>query len=105
MPINKSDIEVAHRSGPTSSTSPRPILVRFFDRKKRDEILSNRRRLKEKGVVIGEDMTPATYKIYRDASKHSAWANEWTSNGIVIAKLKNGRTLTLYIHTNVNDAF
>ncbi|WP_419624099.1 hypothetical protein [Thiolapillus sp.] len=103
--INKSDIEVAHRSGPTSSTNPRPILVRFFDRKKRDEILSNRRRLKGKGVVIGEDMTPATYKIYRDASKHSARANVWTSNGTVIAKLKNGRTLKLDIHTNVNDAF
>ena len=73
-------------------------MIRFFDRKKRDEILSNRRRLKGKGVVIGEYMTPATYKINRDASKHLARANVWTSNGTVIAKHKNGKTLKLDIH-------
>ena len=82
VPLDKSDIEVAHRLSPTSSTNARPILVRFFDTKKRDEILSNRRRLKEKGVVIEEDTTPSTYKIRRDAWKHSARANNvWTSNG------------------------
>lgn len=65
--IGKADIEVAHRPGPTSSTNPRPILVRFFDRKKPDEILRNRHKLKGEGVVIGEDLTPATYKIHIDA--------------------------------------
>ena len=43
--------------------------------------------------------------IFSDASKHSARASVWTSNGTVIAKLTNGRTLKLDIHTNVNVAF
>ena len=34
IPITASDIEVAHRTGQRSSTRARPILVRFFDRKK-----------------------------------------------------------------------
>ena len=46
------DIEVAHRAGKRSSTRPRPILVRFFDRKKSDSIISSRRNLKNKGIAI-----------------------------------------------------
>ena len=59
IPTKASDIEVAHRTGKRSSTGPRPILVRFFDRKKRDSIISSRRNLKNKGIVIGEDLTYA----------------------------------------------
>ena len=99
------DIEVAHRAGQPSGTRPRPILVRFFDRKKRDSILAKRRNLKNKGVSIGEDLTAATYKVYRDASKHSASLSVWSSNGQVMAKLKNGKVLKLDIHTDVNEAF
>ena len=39
IPITASDIEVAHRTGQRSSTRARPILVRFFDRKKRDSVI------------------------------------------------------------------
>ena len=59
IPTKASDIEVAHRTGQRSNTRPRPILVRFFDRKKRDSIISSRRNLKNKGIVIGEDLTYA----------------------------------------------
>ena len=48
---------------------------------------------------------PAIYKIYRDALKHSARANVWTSTGTVIAKPKNRRTLKLDIYTTVTDVF
>ena len=57
IPITASDIEVAHRTGQRSSTRARPILVRFFDRKKRDSVIISRRNLKNKGIVIGEDLT------------------------------------------------
>lgn len=35
VPTKPEDIEVAHRAGQRSSTKPRPILVRFFNRQKR----------------------------------------------------------------------
>ena len=54
IPITASDIEVAHRTWQRSSTRARPILVRFFDRKKRDSVIISRRNLKNKGIVIGK---------------------------------------------------
>ena len=57
IPITASDIEVAHRTGQRSSTRARPILVRFFDRKKSDSVIISRRNLKNKGIVTGEDLT------------------------------------------------
>jgi TolA-binding protein len=105
VPTTEKDIEVAHRTGQQSSSKSRPVLVRFFSRRKRDQILANRRKLKNKGIVIGEDLTVANYKLYRDAMQHSACASAWTSNGKVLAKLKNGKFLKLDIHTDVNQAF
>ena len=101
-----SDIEIAHRTGkPGSGDKPRPILVRLFDRKKRDEILANRKKMKNKGLVIAEDLTFANYRVYSAAAKHSACMNAWTSNGKIFAKMKNGQVLKLDMHTDVSETF
>ena len=71
------DIEVAHRTGTPTGTKLRPILIRFFDRKLRDQILANCRKLKSKGIVIGEDLTFANHKVYVAAMKHSACSSAW----------------------------
>ena len=105
IPITASDIEVAHRTGQRNSTRARPILVRFFDRKKRDSVLTNRRNLKNKGIVIGEDLTYANYQVFRKASEHSATMSVWSSNGKILAKVKNGRIVRVNIHTDLDEAF
>ncbi len=99
------DIEVAHRTGTPTGTKPRPILVRFFDRKLRDQILANRRKLKNKGTVIGEDLTFANHKVYMAAVKHSACSSAGTVNGKIFAKLTNGTKMKLDMHTDVDRAF
>ena len=99
------DIEVALRTGTPTGTKSRPILVRFFDRKLRDQILANRRKLKNKGIVIGEDLTFASHKIYMAAVKHSACSSAWTVNGKIFAKLTNGTKMKLDMHTDVDRAF
>jgi hypothetical protein len=99
------DIEVAHRAGRPSPDKPRPILVRFFDRKKRDSVIGARRALKNKGIVIGEDLTVANYKLSNEAFKHSATLSVWSSNGKVLAKLKNGVVLRLNITMNLDEVF
>ena len=81
IPITASDIEVAHRTGQRSSTRTRPILVHFFDRKKRDNVITSRRSLNNKGIVIGEDLTYANYQAFRKANEHSATMSVWSSNG------------------------
>ena len=105
IPITASDIEVAHRTGQRSSTRARPILVRFFDRKKRDSVIISWRNLKNKGIVIGEDLTYANYQVFRKASEHSATMSVWSSNGKILAKVKNGRNVRVNIHTDLDEAF
>ena len=85
-----------HRGGSQrSSTGSRPIIVRFFDRKKRDEVLRNRRNLKMKVFVVGEDLTYANYQVSKKAMEHSATLAVWSSNGRILAKVKNGRKLRI----------
>jgi hypothetical protein len=98
------DIEVAHRVGRVGDKA-RPVLVRFFDRKKRDAILQNRRKLKGKNVVVDEDLTYLNYKLLRTAQSHTATMSVWSSNGKVLAKLKNGQTIRLNIHSVVDEVF
>ena len=99
------DVEVAHRAGQRSRDKARPILVRFFDRKKRDAVIGARRALKNKGTVIGEDLTSANYKLSNEAFRHSATMSVWSSNGKVLAKLKNGQVMRLNIHMNLDLTF
>ena len=99
------DIEVAHRAGQRSSTKPRPILVRFLNRGKRDAVMVNMRRLKGKGVSINEDLTPANYRLLAGALQHSATMTAWSWNGRVLAKVKNGHTVRLNIHMDLDEAF
>ena len=101
IPITANDIEVAHRTGKRSSTRARPILVRFFDRKKRDSVIISRCNLKNKGIVIGEDLTYASYQVFRKASEHSATMSVWSSNGKILAKVKNGRIVRVNFHTDL----
>ena len=105
IPITTSDIEVAHRTGQRRSTRARPILARFFDHKKRDSVIINQCNLKNKGIVIGEDLTHANYQLFRKASEHSATMLVWSSNGKILAKVKNGRIVRVNIHTDLDEAF
>ena len=86
--------------GQRSSTGSRPIIVRFFDREKRDEVLSNRRNLKRKVFAVGEDLTYANYQVSMKATGHSATLALWSSNGRILAKVKNGRIVRLNILTD-----
>lgn len=96
------DIEAAHRTGKRSSDVPRPILVRFLNRKKRDAVLAARRQLKGKGFAIDEDLTFLNYALSRKAANHTASLAVWSSNGKVLTKLKNGKIIKLDIHSDVD---
>lgn len=104
VPTKPCNIEVAHRVGRRSSSKPRPILVRFMDRKIRDQILTNRRKLKGKGVSIGEDLTVANFQLLKKAMAHSATMTAWSVNGKVVVKAKNNVTIRVNIHTDLDEA-
>lgn len=95
------DLEAAHRTGKPGEKA-RPILVRFFNRKQRDAILAERRKLKNKGYVIDEDLTHANYMLSRKAVQHSCTMSVWSSNGKILAKVKSGKIVRLDIHSDVD---
>lgn len=103
--VSKADIEIAHRTGKPGGPRPRPIIVRFHSRRVRGMVLEKRRNLKQSGVSIGEDLTQLNYKLLTKANQHSATLAAWSSNGKVLAKLKNGKLVKLDINMNIENVF
>jgi hypothetical protein len=101
--VTEKDIELAHRTGKRGGARPRPIIARFFSRQVRGEVLTNRRKLKQSGISIGEDLTQANYNLLKAATAHSATLAAWSTHGKILVKLKNGKLLKLDIGINVND--
>ncbi|KAL8592237.1 hypothetical protein ACOMHN_030912 [Nucella lapillus] len=93
---------MAHRTGKPGGPRPQPIIVRFHSRMLRSRVLADRRKLKKTGVSVGEDLTLLNYKLLKRAEQHSATLSAWASNGKILAKIKNGKTLRLDITMNVD---
>ena len=105
VPTREEDLEAAHKTGPTMTGKRRPIIVRFQSRKLKDKVLANRENLKNEGVAADEDLTAASYKLVRDADKHSYTLASWSSRGKVFAKLKNGKTVRIKYGTDIDESF
>ncbi|XP_076449959.1 flavin-containing monooxygenase 1-like [Babylonia areolata] len=95
--VTEADIEAAHRTGSRTPqhTRPRPMIVRFLSRRKKDEVLANRRKLKgnPQKISIAEDLTSLNFKLLKEAKEHSATLDAWSSRGKIFAKIKNGKTV------------
>ena len=98
----EADLEACHRVGPPRQDKPRPIIARFVNRKLRDRVLTDRKKLKSKGVSVDEDLTSANFKLAKEVYKHSASLSSWTSNGKVLCKLKNGKTVRVPFGSDVD---
>ena len=101
--VSKEDIEIAHRTGKPGGDRPRPIIVRFFSRRVRGSVLTQRRNLKRTGVSVGEDLTQLNYQLLKKVHQHSATLSTWSSNGKIFTKIKNGKLLKLDVNMNVED--
>ena len=99
------DLQACHRVGKASPGTERSVIVRFKDRNLRDNVLSERRRLKGSGQTVGEDLTKLNAKLCKDVYKHSATMNSWTINGKVWAKLKNGQKVLVPIGSDLSTFF
>ena len=47
----------------------------------------------------------ANYQVFRKANEHSATMSVWSSNGKILAKVKNGHIVRVNIHTDLDEAF
>ncbi|XP_076455802.1 uncharacterized protein LOC143290334 [Babylonia areolata] len=71
VPVSVSDIDIAHRTGKVGAGGgrPRPIIVRFMSRGKRGQVLTARRKLKQTGITVGEDLTQTNYRLLKKLLK------------------------------------
>ncbi|KAK7485550.1 hypothetical protein BaRGS_00023238 [Batillaria attramentaria] len=92
--IGNTDIEAAHRVGQRPQShreqqqqrKPRPIIVRFVNRKAADTVLHNRRMLKSTPFVITEDLTRANFALLSYCWDHPDVDDAWSKRGNIFVK-------------------
>lgn len=96
--VDKQEIEIIHRIGhrlngnanqTSSNREPRPVIVKFVSNKTKTRILTKRRQLKGKPLVILEDMASDLAKRLKELKRKESIESAWFSNGNIKYKLKD----------------
>ena len=89
--LKPEEISVAHRLGKPRDGG-RPLIVRFCQRKKRDEMMINKKKLKgrQRKVYINEDLTSLRATLMSMVKEQESVKNVSTRNGSILAWLTNG---------------
>ena len=94
--INANDIVRSHRIGPVKTTRPtnrsarpRPIIFRFSNYRKKQEVFKAKKALKGKKIVITESLTSSRLQLLEAAKQKFGKFNVWTNEGRVLRKVNN----------------
>ncbi|KAK7481926.1 hypothetical protein BaRGS_00015938 [Batillaria attramentaria] len=109
--VSPRDIEAVHRLGKESkrrttagkAVSPRGIIVRCVSRKTRDSILYRRKKLKNSGVSMVEDLTQTNYHLLQRVKEYDLCKSAWTKNGKVMMESKTGRVTWIKCLADLTD--
>ena len=101
--ISPRDLAAAHRLPAKDTSKPKPVIVRLRDRAHKEEILRERKRLRGKGISIGEDMTIDNVKLVNRAQNSEIFESVWFWNGKVHAKDKRGRHTILDLYQDFGN--
>ena len=90
--VKPSYISIAHRlkSGPKDTV--RPIIVRFTNRKIRNNVYYSKRQLKDSGMYINEHLTKETSDLHFEARKlvkNKKLYSAWTNNGQLFVRVSS----------------
>lgn len=104
--VEEADIHIAHRVGKKNGAKPRAIIVRLFDRNKRDRVIKERRKLKGSGITIMEDVSLLTMKTLMRVQRSDGVDNAWIWNGRIYARHKANPSVTFCVKPfqSVEDA-
>jgi hypothetical protein len=87
----KEDIAVAHRAG-GGGRGPKPILVKFVSRRKRNEVMRAKKNLKGKenykNVFINDDITPLRARLLGYVKRMEVVERAWTVDGRIHCTVK-----------------
>ena len=91
--ITQNDINTCHRLGARHQTRACAIIVRFFARDKRNQMLINKNKLKDnvdyKNVFISEDLTQLRAKLLHYVKREEREASVYTRDGKTICQLRD----------------
>ena len=93
LEISKNNIDRSHRIGKPSPREKRPIIVKIIRYNDRYKAYSNKRRLKDSGIVVTESLTAYRIGQLNKARDEHGFRNVWTHDGKILFK-KNGSNNT-----------
>lgn len=102
------DISVAHRIKAGKSDKVRPVIVRFANRKARNDVYRARTQLKgaNNTVFIAEHLTKATSELFFEARKllrEKKVYGAWTQNGLVNVRFSPDKSVRASVVRSVAD--
>lgn len=79
----------------------RPIIVKFATYRAKQTLMAVRRRLKNSGITIAEDLTSHNYEILKEARSSPRVSAAWSSDGRILVALPatNGKSVRKVIGT------
>ena len=105
LTLDESRIEAAHRVGKARELEdgriiPKAIICRFCDRRDRDLVMVNRKKLKGKKIAIADDLTMLNYKLLNRVKNSPKFQDSWAWNGKVFGKLISGKIHKISLFQN-----
>ena len=101
--ISESDISVCHRQG-KKVAGKQPILVKFARRNKRNEVLDKKKKLREKGLSVQEDLTQLRARMLKLMVESDVIDSVRVTNGKLYAYKREGqRYVKIGCVTNPHD--
>lgn len=93
--LSKDDLERTHRNGSRQKHQeknlPRPIIAKFTSYRKRQEVISKRRKLAGKRKSIQEDLTKANQDLLAHVRTSEKVKAAWTRDGRILMTDKNNK--------------
>ena len=93
--VSPSVIVRSHILGPikqgvnTRNSKPRPLIIKFSNFAKRQEVFKSKKYLKGRPYVITENLTKSRYELLQAAVKKLGKGNVWTNEGHILTKFGN----------------
>ena len=100
--VRETDIDTAHRLGRFETDRERSVIVRFTRRTVKNDVIRNRKKLKDTPVIITDNLCPVNMKLYYRLKELVGGRNVWSIDGKIFAKVGNGQTKRVDIG-NVED--
>ena len=97
----KKDISRSHRLGKRQNGRNRPIIVRFTSYRAKKMVFDVKKKLKNTGISITENLSPERYELYKKCMNSFGKENCWTLDGRINCLLaeqdENGRRKLLVV--------